>query len=323
MARMASADSSYTPINAAGQTQSQTLQGRPRVIQSCVELLYAFEFFHSRLPAELIDWTIGQQAFNACMILLLDMQDTHNLRYQRRTDRVFAIFKMLDERDVHKLARVAVTRISLEMTRLRDAASTWSTSPVDAVDSQRRGSGPMSSMGRSSGQAPTLPPHAPGSTSQQSFQSFMHDSERFGTYNDTVMGNTGMFLLEDTGLQGMAVPSFSDRRDSTVPYSAFPPQNAPQISQEQLQQQRSEVKRAGGPSPNTNTLGLSQHTVYAQQASAFAVGLQPRMYQQQNTPNSFLRTTVSAQGQPQLFRTINAQEHFAPMHQYPPATMME
>ena len=58
----------------AGNPQQQPpppLRGLVRVLASCRAILKAFEFFHTRLPLGLMDWSLGQQAFNAAMLLAL------------------------------------------------------------------------------------------------------------------------------------------------------------------------------------------------------------------------------------------------------------
>lgn len=327
--RLPSTSSPLTPlITVTQQTAAQALRGRAQVIKSCVALLFAFEFFYKRLPAELIDWTIGQQAFNACMILLLDMHETRDLRHQPRTDCAFAIFRDLDEKGVHMLAKLAVTRISREMVRLRNAreqwasASTLSSSPVDTrTEIQTRGSGSVQTLSRRpSGPFLAIQRRVSGPvpTSQnQSFHSIMEDIDRPGHDKDTVMGNTGMFLLEDAGLQAMAAPTFSERRDS-VPYIPYSPQHVPQLSLQQ--QQQNDAKHMAG--LQSNTFGLAQQESYSQPAPPFAVGLQPRIYQQQNPAMTMMGTPTQGQGGEQFRRGMAAQQQFAQMLQYPPTTTM-
>lgn len=49
----------------------QPLRGLPRVLASCRAILHAFAFFQRKVPLGLMDWTLGQQAFNAAMLLAM------------------------------------------------------------------------------------------------------------------------------------------------------------------------------------------------------------------------------------------------------------
>lgn len=174
------------------------LRGRARVIQSSIELVQAFRFFHARNPWALVDWTIGQQAFNACMILLLDGLETGNTRLQWLWEAAYAIFVELDREKVHELAGVAVARIG---EGVKGFAAT-------SMQQQRQ---QQSTRTQSQGAKP--PQHS-----------------RTGFFDDTLMGSTGMFLLEDNGLQSLSsaplhwpVPASSLTPSSVIP-TPRPPQ---------------------------------------------------------------------------------------------------
>lgn len=170
-------------------------RGRPQVLASSDALLLAFEFFYRALPTALIDWTIGQQAFNACMILLLDMQETRNLLHQPRVDLAFLIFRELDNKGVHKLAQFAVSRISRESVRLRDLVQGTQSSailsrplPVQVPPSIR-----YVDVTQQRHQPSFTDMHAHVDVTECAFQ-----------YTEPVMGSTGMILLEDPGLQSQS-----------------------------------------------------------------------------------------------------------------------
>lgn len=147
------------------------VRGRALVVNSSFHLLQAFMFFWFRNPAVLICWTMGQQAFNACMILILDAWETGNDHHEWLVNQAYAVFGELQKNGVHKLAELAVRRISGGLMML----------------GQRRAQREQAAMSRRpSGYQPTL----------QIDTASMSDFS-----NDAVMGNTGMFLLEDPGLQ--------------------------------------------------------------------------------------------------------------------------
>ena len=195
----------------AANTDIHNNRGRPRVLQSCVALLDAFEFYYHHLPSELIDWTIGQQALNACMILLLDMYEARDLRHREKVDIAYAIFFELDAKGVHKLAKLAVSRISRESLRLREAVDRQWGPPISASSSS-------TSLADRSG---TTVPSGTGSFawsqhSSQSEYSKEYQNTAFGQqYHEPIMTTTGMFLVEDTGLLYPTAASFHVvRRDS-------------------------------------------------------------------------------------------------------------
>lgn len=119
-------------------------RGRERVLQSSRALLHAFEFFHSRVRAALICWTIGQQAFNAAMILVLSMFETKDPQDLHIVQLAMSTFHEMSRLGVHKLAGPALEKLT---------------------------------------------------TLMREFQAGEAAKEK-------VMGNNGMFLLEDPGLQG-------------------------------------------------------------------------------------------------------------------------
>lgn len=156
------------------------LRGRSLVVNSSIALVNAFMFFHYRRPQVLICWTMAQQCFNACMILILDAWETENENNLWLVNQAFAVFQQLDNNGVHKLAGLAVARISTGL----------------AVLEQRRNERKQQAAA-SRGVSGYHPQLQIDTASMSDFQ------------NDTVMGNTGMFLLEDTGLQSFDPMAFA------------------------------------------------------------------------------------------------------------------
>ena len=94
------------------------LRGRSLVLASSSDILTAFLFFHARIPAALVCWNIGQQAFNSCMILLLDAMETGSLERIDKVEKAYIVFLQLQRNGVHGLAGMAVDKISWGLARL-------------------------------------------------------------------------------------------------------------------------------------------------------------------------------------------------------------
>ncbi|KAF1978929.1 hypothetical protein BU23DRAFT_595441 [Bimuria novae-zelandiae CBS 107.79] len=167
-----------------------SLRGRALVLSSSQDLLTAFLFFHFRVPAAQITWTMGQQAFNSCMILLLDAMETGELSRIDKVERAYVVFQQLEKNGVHDLASIAVERVSwglAELRRMNRAPDTDDTRHPSA-STRRRVSGCDGDM--------------QGTARSEARQGF-------GVSHDTVMGNTGMLLLEDPGLQSFVPEAFA------------------------------------------------------------------------------------------------------------------
>ncbi|KAL9007012.1 MAG: hypothetical protein Q9188_000216 [Gyalolechia gomerana] len=126
-------------------------RGRRRVLQSCRAVLQVFDFFHNRVPAGLVCWTVGQQAFNAAVLLVLAMLETNEATDLEAVQRAYSAFLDMQRLGIHKLAGAAVNRLGSLMKEV----------PSDL------------------------------------------------TPKETVMGQSGMILLEDPGLQGFSDGGFS------------------------------------------------------------------------------------------------------------------
>jgi hypothetical protein len=163
-------------------------RGRPLVIESCLALLDAFQFFYKRVPSALVDWTIGQQAFNACMILLLDGIDRGSIEHIERVERAHTIFAEMDKAGMHQLTELALSRIAEGLKSLRLQSETRKPSiNAEAI-------------------SPMGVPHNHQATSDNPFDWDMGQRLRNQEFlqHESVMGATGMFLLEDHGLQTSA-----------------------------------------------------------------------------------------------------------------------
>lgn len=209
------------PQDSTNSTATATPRGRACVISSSISLLNAFLYFYRRVPAALICWTMGQQAFNAAMILLLDALETGSMAHVGRVEQAFAIFVELEKKGVHKLAGLAVNKVSrgLEKLRRRELEGQQLEQAVGVTDTNATVAGaesgvrPFNYFGVDPGATATAPP----------------DIDDIAV--DTVMGNTGMLLLEDLGLQSFVPESFAPLSwDMAGSYLAARSQNPPAAS---------------------------------------------------------------------------------------------
>jgi hypothetical protein len=156
-------------------TAKASLRGRALVLASSEDILAAFIFFYHKEQAALIDWTMGQQAFNSCMLLLLDAIECRAITAGAlKAERAFVVFKELDDNNVHKLAGLAVEKISWTLQELHKIV----TQPSGG-EHQARGQQGRHAVMQGAGESEAT-----------------RDS---GRTTDTVMGGTGMLLLEDPG----------------------------------------------------------------------------------------------------------------------------
>ncbi|KAF2186433.1 hypothetical protein K469DRAFT_726026 [Zopfia rhizophila CBS 207.26] len=177
-----------------------TLRGRSLVLSSSLDLLNAFLFFYIRVPAALICWTMGQQAFNSCMILVLDAMETGDLSRIGEVEKAYAVFVELERKGVHKLAGLAVERVSWRLNVLRSRMGDQVGGGIKpelrngcrgGQDGSGGGSGDVEMQGTVGSEADAMQGSA--------------DTVPL----DTVMGITGMLLLEDPGLQAFVPESFA------------------------------------------------------------------------------------------------------------------
>ena len=198
-----------TPGGEDFRSRQAPFRGRPLVINSSVQVLQTFLFFHRRHPAVLVCWTIGQQAFNASMILLLDACEAENELNVWLVDEALKVFEELHQSGVHKLAELAVRRITegtiIVNTRRQDrktaasagaptttsAAVSWRSSQHQYRQQQTFKYSPFSPDHRLYLPIPSLNATGPA----------LVDCSSNTIMRSTVMGATGMFLLEDPGVQ--------------------------------------------------------------------------------------------------------------------------
>jgi len=153
------------------------LRGRDLVIDSATHILDVFVFFYERVPAALVSWTMAQQAFNACMLLLLDAIELGEVTSSvANVEKAYFIF--LELQGVHKLASMAIERIS------------WGLQELKAVT-----------------QRPPRPERSQDNEMQGVQSEATHASRSM--CGDAVMNATGMLLLEDSGLQGFVPEAFT------------------------------------------------------------------------------------------------------------------
>lgn len=219
-----------------------------------MQILKAFMFFHYRNPGVLICWTMGQQTFNACMILLLDAWETDSDRNLWLVQEVYVVFTQLEKNSVHTLADVAVARISDCFVKLGERHDERARSNATS----RRSS----------------------SHQQQMKPSLALDTATMADWSgDTVMGNTGMFLLEDTGLQTFVPSSFQPlgwNMADIAPPSRHSQPTTPQVRSPTTTIPVSQVAAAPFPLVASGPFMPSPTTIPVTN-SPFAVGLQPRM----------------------------------------------
>lgn len=168
------------------QTASKSpLRGRDQVLFSCEGLLTAFLFLYLRARDALVSWSIGQQAFNACMLLLSDAMDTGDLGRIEKVEQAFIVFLELQNKSMHGLARNAVDQVSGGLAEIKRMVAEGANNPGVAPTSFTRRKVQMQGTARHECMEGPCPMH------------------------DTVMGNTGLLLLEDPGLQSFVPDAFA------------------------------------------------------------------------------------------------------------------
>lgn len=162
-------------------------RGRILVLSSAQDVLTAFVFFHQRVPAAQITWTIGQQAFNSCMLLLIDAIETGDISRLEMVEQAYVVFLQLQKNGVHELASLAVERVSWGLVQLQRMHSThFDMTPLMSTNSNAS-------------------EREPGMQGAAGMEAATHTT----AMHDTVMGNTGMLLLEDLGLQSFTSEAFA------------------------------------------------------------------------------------------------------------------
>jgi hypothetical protein len=148
------------------------------VIASAAGILTAFLYFYTRAPASLVSWTIGQQAFNSSMLLLLDALETGNLSHMRKVEHTYIVFREMHDNGIHKLASLAVEKLSWGLDQLRATiGENGALRSSEETDAKLRAHVAVYGIREGS--------------------------------RDTVMGNTGMLLPEEQGLQSYMTERFA------------------------------------------------------------------------------------------------------------------
>lgn len=125
---------------------------------------------------------MAQQAFNACMILLLDALERRSVTLgAMKAEKAYVVFQ--DLQNVHSLASLAVDRISWGLKKLHDVTQSAAGAP-----------GPRETS-------------CNDADMQEAWRDALHGPHAM--CDDTVMNATGMFLLEDPGLQGFVPEAFA------------------------------------------------------------------------------------------------------------------
>jgi hypothetical protein len=104
-----------------GDIRNQDRRGYNRILKSCRELLKAFTFFKLRLRPAMMCWTMGQQAFNAAMILTVSMVETGSTADWSAVSRAYYTFAEMRDKGIHQLARLACERLMDLFKNLRNA----------------------------------------------------------------------------------------------------------------------------------------------------------------------------------------------------------
>lgn len=188
------------------------------------------------------------------MILLLDALESESMTNDWLVEQAFVVFQELEQNGVHRLAELAVQRISEGLVKLGQ---------------MRMDAGQQLAMG-----------HRASEPSQPQLN--LDPATMTDWSNDTVMGNTGMFLLEDPGLQSyhpqanpfrplswtmadtaLNAPTSAQPASSTPPHILSPTVPVSQVTAAPFPIMTSPPFVAAGAIPVTN--------------SPYAVGLQPRL----------------------------------------------
>jgi hypothetical protein len=271
------------------------IRGRPLVINSSVQLLQTFLFFSHRHPAVLVCWTIGQQAFNAAMIIILDAWETEGDQNMWLVDEALLVFTGLQRNGIHKLAELAVAHITkgilLFKTRQRERQDALNAAAVAEAVSRR--SGQQQYQQQQAQQAYQYSQPDDGCHLYQPILSLgTNDTSSYDMSGDTIMGNTvmgqtGMFLLEDPGLQ-----SHNPAAQHFAPWSLSLPASTTAASPGSSDTNPTATTMTGRYSPSAPMMMPAsnvpiapfpvmsppfQPTMVPMLASPFSVGLQPRM----------------------------------------------
>jgi hypothetical protein len=288
----------YTSTTSGDGMHHAPIRGRPLVINSSVQLLQTFLFFSHRHPAVLVCWTIGQQAFNAAMIIMLDAWETEGEQNMWLVDEALLVFTGLQRNGIHKLAELAVARITkgivLFKTRQRERQDALNAAAV--ADAVSRRSGQHQYQQQQGLQNQQTYQYSQPEDVYHLYQPMLsldaNDTSSYDMSGDTIMGNTvmgqtGMFLLEDPGLQ-----SHNPAAQHFAPWSLSLPASTTAASPGSSDTSPTATTMTGRYSPSAPMMVPAsnvpiapfpvmsppfQPTMVPMLASPFSVGLQPRM----------------------------------------------
>lgn len=277
------------------------IRGRAIVINSSIHLLQTFLFFRHRHPAVLVCWTLGQQAFNAAMILILDAWESGNDQNEWLVNQAFVVFTEMQTNGVHKLAELAVKRISDGLAQLGQRRQERANAAAAASAAMSRRQSQQSHPETTAAYTPV----------QQQPALTLDTSSLLDLSGDTVMGNTGMFLLEDSGLQTYIPQSFAPfnfalpTAAATYPYAPTHPGSTTSRNPSDPptpahysppMQPVSNVTVAPFPTFNFNSPAIVSTT---NGPGPYAVGLQPRITAQRRVGTGFVPVNQQEYGMPQ------------------------
>lgn len=136
------------------------------------------------------------------MILILDALETGDIHRIRPVEEAYAVFVELDKKGVHKLASLAVERISWGLHQLLKQVDARRACLEKSYSKPPMATGMTGSSGVVQGASASGNPYGAASCRSEA-------PGYSGELRDTVMGNTGMLLLEDPGLQAFSREAFS------------------------------------------------------------------------------------------------------------------
>ena len=97
--------------------------GRQRVLRSCNEILLAFQFFCTRVRVGLVCWTVCQQAFNAAIILIMEMIEHNNMEHYQTVCRTYDAFREMHQLGIHSLAGAAIEKIEIMINNSKSGST--------------------------------------------------------------------------------------------------------------------------------------------------------------------------------------------------------
>ena len=120
-------DSNDSAVDLLTRTRSnesdKVLRGRERVLSSCRAMLKMFEYTHTRNRPLMLCWSVGQQAFNATMILILSTLETGETKDLDAVQKSYSAFLEMKKKGIHRLAGAAVDKLGELLKEVRPGES--------------------------------------------------------------------------------------------------------------------------------------------------------------------------------------------------------